>query len=214
LGSISSKSCHFIGRCRNRRDAAPLSARGAARNQTFAAQKRKNDMDTGLLLIRLALGLTLAAHGAQKLSRAFGGHGLAGSATVFESLGFRPGKPLALLAGLGEGAGGLALAFGLFTPLAAAVIFATMLVAVFGVHWEKGFFSQQGGYEFPLVLGVTAVGLAFTGPGRWSLDAFVGLPFAGLPWGAAAIGLGVLGALPPLVLRSIALQRNTARVAR
>src|SRR5690606_22188139 len=81
--------------------------------------KRSALMEIGLLLIRLALGLTLAAHGAQKLFGIFGGSGISATGAFFDSIGFRPGKPLAFLAGAGELLGGLALALGLLTPLAA-----------------------------------------------------------------------------------------------
>jgi len=136
-----------------------------------------------------------------KLFGAFGGHGIAGTAGFFESLGMRPGKLFATLAGLGETGGGLGLALGLLTPFAAAAIIATMLVAIVKVHLEKGFFVQNGGYEYPLVLGAVAAGLAFTGPGNFSLDAIAGLSFAGTKWGLIALALGVLGALPPLAMR-------------
>ena len=93
------------------------------------------------------------------------------------------------------------MALGLLTPFSAAGILATMLVAIVKVHIEKGFFVQNGGYEYPLVLAAVAAGLAFTGPGYISLDAIAGLPFAGVKWGLIALGLGVLGALPALAAR-------------
>ena len=158
-------------------------------------------MALGLLIIRLAVGLTLAAHGAQKLFGMFGGHGIAGTAGFFEAIGFRPGRPLALLAGLGEVAGGLALALGLFTPFAAAVV---------GVHLEKGFFAQNGGYEFALVMALTAAGVAFAGPGALSVDEALGLSLAGGWWGVIAIGVGIVGSLPPLLSRAAAARRQSA----
>jgi putative oxidoreductase len=164
-------------------------------------------MALGLLIIRLAVGLTLAAHGAQKLFGMFGGHGLTGTAGFLESIGFRPGRPIALLAGAGELCGGLALALGLFTPFAAAVVLATMLVAVLAVHHDKGFFSQEGGYEFALVMALSAVGVAFAGPGPLSLDAALGLALSGNWWGIIAIALGVLGAAVPLLGRAAAARR-------
>lgn len=167
-------------------------------------------METGLLIIRVVVGLSLAAHGAQKLFGAFGGYGIAGTGGFFESLGLRPGKLFATIAGLGETGGGLGLALGLLTPFAAAAIVATMLVAIVKVHFEKGFFGQNGGYEYPLVLGAVAVGLAFTGPGSFSLDAVFGLPFAGVKWGLVALGLGVLAALPPLAARSPGAREDAA----
>jgi putative oxidoreductase len=165
-------------------------------------------MEFGLLFIRVVIGLSLAAHGAQKLFGLFGGYGIAGTGQFFESIGFRPGRVMATTAGLGETLGGLAFALGLLTPFGSAVIIATMLVAIWGVHIEKGFFSQNGGYELPLVIGASALGIAFTGPGPISLDAVLGLRFAGSEWGLVALGLGVAGALPPLVTRAVVVRQN------
>jgi putative oxidoreductase len=165
-------------------------------------------METGLLVIRVIVGLTLAAHGAQKLSRAFGGHGIAAAGGLFEKLGFRPGRLFATLAGLGEAAGGLALALGVLVPFASAAIVATMLVAIVGVHLEKGFFAQNQGYEYPLILGAVAAGLAFTGPGRLSVDEALGVSLAGARWGLVALALGLVGALPPLAMRASSARRS------
>jgi len=74
-------------------------------------------MNIGLLMLRLAIGLTLAAHGSQKLFGWFGGPGLKSTGQFFETLGFRPGRRHAALAGLAETGGGLLLALGLFIPL-------------------------------------------------------------------------------------------------
>jgi putative oxidoreductase len=167
-------------------------------------------MDIGIFLLRAVIGLALAAHGAQKLFGAFGGPGIAGTGAFFDTLGFRPGRLFATMAALGETGGGLLVAFGLFTPFAAAVVVSTMLVAVWGVHLEKGFFAQNGGYEYPLVLGVAAVALAFTGPGRLSVDAVLGFARSGPRWGLLALGLGIAGALPPLVAKARALRQSHA----
>jgi putative oxidoreductase len=158
-------------------------------------------MEYGLLLIRVVLGLTMAAHGAQKLFGMFGGHGIAGTGGFFESLGLRPGKQLATAAGLAELGGGLALTIGLLTPLAAAAIIATMIVGAVTVHLSKGFFAQNGGYEYPFIVAVVAAGIAFLGPGPQSVDAKAGWWLAGTNWGLIAIGLGVIGALVPLLAR-------------
>jgi putative oxidoreductase len=166
-------------------------------------------MNIGLLLLRVALGATLAAHGSQKLFGTFGGHGIAGTGGFFDSIGFKPGRPLALLAGLAEMIGGVALALGLLTPFAAAVILSTMLVAIM-VHADKGFFAQSGGYEYPLILGVGVIALAFTGPGAISLDAALGLTFLGHKAGFFAVALGLAGAVPPLVLRAFRRSRQAA----
>jgi putative oxidoreductase len=150
-------------------------------------------MELGLLLLRSVVGLTLAAHGAQKLFGWFGGYGLDGTGGFMESLGFRPGRRAAFMAGLVEAGGGLLLAFGLLTPFAAAAIVAVMLVAVVTVHLKGGFFATGGGYEYNLVLAAAAVALAFTGPGVLSLDAALGLQLSGALWGAGALIGGLAG---------------------
>ena len=127
-------------------------------------------MEIGLLLLRLTAGLALAAHGAQKLFGWFGGPGLEVTGQLFETLGFLPGRRQALMAGLAETGGGLLLVLGLLTPIGAAVICSVMLVAM-AVHIKQGFFAQNGGYEYTVVLGVAALSCAFTGPGSLSLEA-------------------------------------------
>jgi putative oxidoreductase len=158
-------------------------------------------VDLGLLILRLAVGLSFAAHGAQKWFGWFGGYGIAGTGGFLEQLGFHPGKRAALLAGIAETLGGLALALGAATPLAAAVLIGVMLVAIVSVHLDKGYFAANGGYEYPLLLGVAALTLAFTGPGRFSLDALTGREYAGLSWGLATLVVGLLGGAVQLASR-------------
>lgn len=50
-----------------------------------------------------------------------------------------------------------------------------MLGAVTKVHWPKGFFVQNGGYEYNLVLAVAALAIAAVGPGTFSVDHLLGL---------------------------------------
>src|SRR5216117_1332974 len=100
-------------------------------------------MAIGLLILRLAVGLTLAAHGAQKLFGWFGGHGLSGTGQFMEMIGFAHGRRKAFMAGLSETAGGLLLALGLVTPLASALLIAVMLVAIVSVHLKNGFFASS-----------------------------------------------------------------------
>src|SRR2546423_6069949 len=113
-------------------------------------------MAYGLLLLRVVVGLTMAGHGAQKLFGWFGGHGREGTAQMFGSLGFPAATSLAVLAGLGE-TGGVLFALGLLTPLAALGIGVVMLNAIASVHWPKGFWNTEGGYEYALVMLTTAV---------------------------------------------------------
>jgi putative oxidoreductase len=162
---------------------------------------RGDIMSLGLLLLRLAVGLTLAAHGAQKLFGWFGGPGLAATGAGMEHLGFVPGRRAALAAGLAETAAGLLLALGLGTPAAAAIVFAVMVVAGVSAHLERGFFLATGGYEYTLILAVSGLSLAFTGPGRLSLDAIVGLDLSGVRWGLAALLVGLAGSTVQLAGR-------------
>ncbi len=158
-------------------------------------------MSFGLLVIRLAIGLTMAAHGAQKLGPWLGGHGLDGTAAGMEHMGFRPGRRAAEMAGGSELAGGLGLAVGLLTPLAAAAVVGVMAVAGAAAHGKNGFFAQKGGWEYTFVLGSVAAGLAFTGPGRASFDDALGLHLDGAIWGLLALVLGLGAAAAQLLTR-------------
>jgi putative oxidoreductase len=160
-------------------------------------------MSIGILLLRLVVGLTLAAHGAQKLFGWFGGHGLTGTGGFLEQVGFVPGRRNALFAGLAEVVGGLLLALGLATPVAAAVLFSVMVVAGVSAHAQKGFFLHNGGYEYTLILGIAALSIAFTGPGSVSLDALLGVHDAGAGWGLLALVVGLAGAGIQLAQRRV-----------
>ncbi len=122
------------------------------------------------LALRLAAGSIFVAHGAQKLFGAFGGYGLEGTAGWMESIGLAPGLLIALAAGGAEFFGGLLLIVGLLVRPAAAVLAFTMLVAVFAVHWEHGFFMANNGYEFAMALFAVSIALALRGAGSASVD--------------------------------------------
>lgn len=158
-------------------------------------------MALGLLMLRLIVGLTMTAHGAQKLFGWFGGYGLQGTAGFLEKLGFVPGRRNALLAGIAEFLGGLLLALGLATPLAATLIISVMFVAVATVHAKNGFFNSNQGFEYNLTLAVVALSVAIIGAGPLSLDAALGIPDAGWVWGLAALVAGVLGGVVQLAGR-------------
>ena len=159
-------------------------------------------IDAGLLLLRVAVGLLLVGHGSQKLFGWFGGYGPRGTGGYLAGLGYRPGLLFALLAGIGEAGGGLLLALGLATPLAAALVLATMTNA-YAAHAGKGVWAQNGGWEYLLVLGVAAAALDLTGPGAWSLDAALGLAPWDAAWIVGGLVLGVAGGLFFLVLRGL-----------
>jgi putative oxidoreductase len=161
-------------------------------------------MELGLLVIRVVVGLLFVGHGTQKLFGWFGGHGLAGTAGFFDSIGMKPAKQHAFLAGLAEAGGGLLLALGLVTPLASAALIAVMTVAVLTVHAKNGIWNTNQGYEFNLVLVAAAFAVAAIGAGDWSLDSALGLDIAGTGWGIAALAAGVLGGLGAIVTGRLA----------
>ena len=129
------------------------------------------------LVLRLALATVIFPHGAQKVLGWFGGPGLKGTLDYFRKSGIP--APLAMLAIAAEFLGPLGLAAGLLTRMAALGITSVMIVAIFRVHRQHGFFmnwsGNQGGEGFEyhlLVLGL-AVALIVGGAGAWSLDTLV-----------------------------------------
>jgi putative oxidoreductase len=134
-------------------------------------------ISAAFLVVRLILGLGLMAHGTQKLFGWFGGGGLIGTGGFFENIGFRPGRLFALSAGLGETIGGLLTVLGLGGALGPVLIVIVMLVAIGAVHVNKGFFTQNGGWELPATNIAAAIAVAFGGNGLYSLDNALGLNF-------------------------------------
>ena len=159
-------------------------------------------MEVGLFLIHAVIGGFVAAHGSQKLFGILGGFGIEGTGRYLEGVGLRPGKLFALAAGSAELVGGLAFAAGLFTPGAAALIAATMLVAARTDHAGKGFWIYNGGNEYVLTNTAVVLGLAFSGAGEWSVDNAIGWDVTGVAWGLAALGAAVLGAAGVLALKA------------
>ena len=125
-------------------------------------------VDFGLVLIRAALGMVMVAHGAQKLFT-FGYSDVVGGMT---QMGLPAPQIAAALIIAAEFGGGLLVLAGLATRFAAAAFAFSMLVATVQVHLAGGFFLPAG-YEFTLMLALTSLGLAFTGAGRYSLDALI-----------------------------------------
>jgi putative oxidoreductase len=156
----------------------------------------------GLLVLRLVLGLGMAAHGSQKLFGWFGGHGLAATGGFFESIGFRPGRLFAFAAGTTEFVSGLLIALGFLGPIGPALVLSVMIVAALTVHWKNGYFAHSNGIELTVMFAVGAVALAFTGFGEFSLDAVTGLAAVFSPIEIiGALGLGALGGIGNLAMR-------------
>jgi putative oxidoreductase len=165
----------------------------------------------GILFLRGVVGLSLAAHGAQKLFGWFEGGGPRGTAGFFGALGFRPPLAMALVAGLSETAG-LAFALGFLTPFAALAMASVMVVAIGSVHWRNGFWAGSGGYEYNLVLWASAIAVAATGPGRFSIDRALGWDRAlsGVWWGVGVLVVSIAGGLLVLSTRQAPPEPETA----
>jgi len=134
---------------------------------------RTND-SVAALVLRLALGLVMFPHGAQKLLGWFGGRGLSGTIDLFHQLGFP--TLLAVLVTIGEFFGGLGLLLGFFSRIAAAGIGVIMLGAIMTVHWPYGFFmnwagtKEREGFEFHILAIGLAIAIMIYGSGKWSID--------------------------------------------
>jgi putative oxidoreductase len=159
--------------------------------------------DTAILVLRVVLGLTMAAHGYNKF---FGGGRIPGTAGWFDSIGMKPGMFHARVAATTEITAGLGLAVGLLTPVPSAGFVALMLVAAWTVHRHNGFFIVKEGWEYNLVLAVAAVAVAGTGAGRYSLDHVLFYGTGGWAWVqgwgglAVAVLLGLAGGIGQLLL--------------
>lgn len=157
--------------------------------------------DLGLLLLRLILGVIMAAHGTQKLFGWFGGYGLRATGEFFTASGYPAGHVMAVIAALVETLGGLGLIVGLLTPLAAAAIVGDMLNAV-ELKWDGGFFAPKG-YEYELLLTVAAAAVTLTGPGRAALDHLVpALRGHRLAHGVAALAVGLVAGIVFILVKN------------
>jgi putative oxidoreductase len=147
--------------------------------------------DFGRLLIRATVGGIFVEHGTQKLFGWFGGHGPDGTGGFFDSIGLRPGRRHAVVAGVAEAGGGALLALGLATPAAATALGSVMVTALRTAVWRDGIKVGTGGYE--LLLLANAVAVAELGPGRLSLDSALGLDRRGMRWAALTLGGALAG---------------------
>lgn len=150
---------------------------------------RSRAADIGVLALRVGVGGLMAAHGAQKLFGSFDGPGLSGMAGWLESMGLKPGKAWAGLAGASEFGGGALTALGLGGPVGPIAMQGAMATAARQAHWQLPVFAASGGPEVPVLYSVAGAALALTGPGRYSLDRALGVR---VPLSVAlATGVGV-----------------------
>jgi|SRR5579871_4741593 len=149
----------------------------------------------GKLIVRATVGGYFVGHGLQKLAGWFGGDGPDGTGEFFESIGLRPGRKEALVAGAAETGGGTLLALGFLTPLGAAAITGVMTNAIRHVHAKNGAWNANGGVELPAIVVSALAALAESGPGPLSLDAKLGIELKGGILMAAALGAGAAGAI-------------------
>jgi putative oxidoreductase len=158
-----------------------------------------NQLDAGLLILRVTFGLFFAYHGYNKL---FGPGGLDGTTGWFASIGMRWPRWQARLAATTEVGSGVLLAAGLLTPLAAAGMIGVMTVAIVVAHWKVGFFifKPNQGWEYCASIAVTAFVIGVVGPGRWSLDHALDIAWRGWTGAVVASVAGVGGALAQLAV--------------
>ena len=155
-----------------------------------------------LLILRVVVGLSIAAHGAQKVFGWWGGSGIPGWAGALKHMRVRPAMPWAIASAASELLGGLGVAVGLLTPLAAFAIIATQLVAIALVHIPHGFWSTKGGYEYNLAILAAMFAVAIAGPGAISLDGLVAIKFPEPVTFVVLTILTVLGVGTALVTRT------------
>jgi putative oxidoreductase len=135
-----------------------------------------DQLNFGLLALRLVVGPVFAFHGFAKITR---GGKLEGTARWFDSLGMRPGHLHARFAAAGELATGTCIALGFLTPFAGMGLVGLMTVAFWTVHKGSGLLVFNNGWEYNLVLGAIGVTLATIGAGEWSLDNAIGIDLNG-----------------------------------
>lgn len=121
------------------------------------------------LPLRFGLGVVFIAHGLQKAFGLFGGSGIDGFTKMLSGMGLSPAEPLAYLVAYIELLGGIFLILGLFTKVAASLIFIVIAVALLKVHMPNGFFAMKGGYEYNLVIMAACLSLVISGPGMFGI---------------------------------------------
>lgn len=142
-----------------------------------------------LLSVRIISGLLVAGHGAQKLFGWFDGPGLQNWTVATEQrLGMKPAKFWAPVGGLAEFGGGFLTALGFLNPLGPIAIGSMMIAASYKGHWGKPIWATKGGAELAVSFLSSAVVAGTHGPGRYSLDALLGIRLPRWVTGLALLG--------------------------
>ena len=160
--------------------------------------------EIGLLILRVMIGVVFIGHGAQKLFGWFGGPGLTKYASgAEERMHIYPGWFWAWVNALAEFVGGLFMVLGFLTPVVSALLICVMIMAIIKVHWPKGFFTTNGGYEFNLTLIAAALTIACSGPGAyaWKPDFFAG--WSPITVFTVSLVIGLIGLLFALMSGSL-----------
>ena len=142
----------------------------------FTTHPTQRASDAALVAVRVALAWIFTYYGAGKLFGAFNGPGLHNTALFFpNSAHLHPGGFFAVLGGVIEFGGAIAMALGLFSRLAGLALFGDQVMAMITVTWTNGINSESltPGYEFNMALAVLALVIVFLGPGRASVDALI-----------------------------------------
>ena len=136
-------------------------------------------VDVALVAVRIALAWIFFVYGTQKLFGWFDGGGLDGTADFMaNTAGLKPGRFFAVMGGLIEFGGAIALALGIVARLAGLALLVDMVMAMITVTWSKGLLYQTSppatpGYQLNVALAALAVVVALLGAGRFSADAVV-----------------------------------------
>ena len=131
--------------------------------RTVNSEKRADDVT--ITALRGAVGMIMAVHGALKLMD------VSGTIQGFADLGIPYPGYAVYLAIAGELLGGTGLFLGLLTRVAALGTLSSMAVAIGYAHFGHGLLAKNGGWEYPLVLGLTSLFFITHGAGPASLDA-------------------------------------------
>ncbi|MEI8350164.1 MAG: DoxX family protein [Candidatus Omnitrophota bacterium] len=125
--------------------------------------------DVAILVLRLCLAVVFIGHGLQASFGLFSGPGLHGFSQMLSGLGFKPSLVWAYIAACSELIGGVCLLVGFWTRLAAALLLVFIMVAAATVHLSKGFFIQQGGFEYTFVIACICLALMMLGAGKYAV---------------------------------------------